>query len=796
MDIAEAILRAKRGNSILFLGSGLGFYAKNEDGEAIPSGRILGEMLCEELGEPPTKYTLSQAADIFSDERTPEALERYLRLKLTEISFDNDLSELCSVPWLRIYTTNYDTVIERAYEDAKSKYVSYRLQDDHSAAPVGSTPIVHIHGKLDERPALDGLILGDQSYLENRSIESHWYHIFLNDVAHSDSIIFLGYSLSDLDLARIIFSRPELHDKIVIIAAPDADARELARLGKFGSAQPLGYGGVLRAIREAKDEAVDTRLPFISLDEIALPDVRTPTSADIFDLLVRGTIPPAAFVSQLRGGGEFSLVREAQQRALHSLAHGITRIVAHSHLANGKTTFATQMALALADRGYRTFVVSDETLALSEEIARVGALSGSRAIVFDNMLRHREAFLSACINLPQDVVIVGTTPTTQFIVEYSKLIRVIPNLAEFDLNEFRRREIDDLIRLLSDYGIWGEDEKLPHSGKVDIIQHRCRLEIRSLVLYLFENSSISSKIASWEADLSRVDSRLSDVMIAALVLARANLRFSLEEILAFAGLQIPVFRRISDGTAVEEILNSKDGRLRVSSPVLADYLLERCVAVENVAATLIRILSRLNENYHLRPYKEAAQNILRYAFLTKLLVREGNDDIIVAFYDQVRLLKNLRDDPQFWLQFAMARMSRHEWEKAELYIQTSYAKADLLYRYRTHMIDDQNARFLLQSRADGYKQETYYPSLLKAIIIIREFLNTESPDVYPFRTANNVLPFYRACMSDCPEDQKLVLKNFCEFVLAKIDDVDERVKRYGEISECRIGMQTIIQELA
>lgn len=121
--VAEKIAR---GNAILFLGSGSSFGCRSpREPKLCPSGQELGKILSATfLGGKRAHEPLARIADLAQS----EAGLATVQAKLFEIF---DPMEPCDfhhiIPhfrWRAIFTTNYDRVIEKAYEATKD-----RLQD-------------------------------------------------------------------------------------------------------------------------------------------------------------------------------------------------------------------------------------------------------------------------------------------------------------------------------------------------------------------------------------------------------------------------------------------------------------------------------------------------------------------------------------------------------------------------------------------------------------------------------------------------------------------------------------------
>lgn len=100
-----------------------------------------------------------------------------------------------------IYTTNYDRNIERIFELRSKPFMKIRSVLDVATAPLGQTQIIKFHGDFDDDTSL---VLTESDYFERLQFESPLDVKFRADVL-GRSILFVGYSLSDLNLRLLLY---------------------------------------------------------------------------------------------------------------------------------------------------------------------------------------------------------------------------------------------------------------------------------------------------------------------------------------------------------------------------------------------------------------------------------------------------------------------------------------------------------------------------------------------------------------------------------------------------------------
>ncbi|WP_244505809.1 SIR2 family protein [Nitrosomonas communis] len=108
-----------------------------------------------------------------------------------------------------IYTTNYDRWIERAFDYHKTPYTKIASVGDLSRATANKTQIVKFHGDFDDDSSI---VLDESSYFERLEFESPLDIKLRSDVL-GRSVLFIGYSLTDINIRYLFFRLANLWKK-------------------------------------------------------------------------------------------------------------------------------------------------------------------------------------------------------------------------------------------------------------------------------------------------------------------------------------------------------------------------------------------------------------------------------------------------------------------------------------------------------------------------------------------------------------------------------------------------------
>jgi hypothetical protein len=108
-----------------------------------------------------------------------------------------------------IYTTNYDRIIERAFELKGARCHTIASIDDIGAAPADATLVVKFHGTFSDDASL---VLTESSYFDRLDFESA-IDIKLRADTLGKSLLFVGYSLSDINIRYLLYKLHKLRHR-------------------------------------------------------------------------------------------------------------------------------------------------------------------------------------------------------------------------------------------------------------------------------------------------------------------------------------------------------------------------------------------------------------------------------------------------------------------------------------------------------------------------------------------------------------------------------------------------------
>ena len=213
---------------IPFVGAGLSARL------GLPTWSSLIDTIAEDLQYDPEVFKLSgnelQLAEFYVVNRGIGSLrsqmDRNFNPSDDKIKSSRAHSALVEMKPHLIYTTNYDCIIERAFKLKNVNCQTIANIDDIAKAVHKITQIVKFHGSFNDDASL---VLTESSYFDRLDFESP-IDIKLRADMLGKCLLFIGYSLSDINIRYMLYKLHKLRQK----AKLDTNRKPSAYLTTFG----------------------------------------------------------------------------------------------------------------------------------------------------------------------------------------------------------------------------------------------------------------------------------------------------------------------------------------------------------------------------------------------------------------------------------------------------------------------------------------------------------------------------------------------------------------------------------
>lgn len=201
-DLSELVEKLNPRQTALLLGAGASMPS------GAPSGRELGKLLAANGGITGAEnYSLAEIAGLFEQRHGRAALAHQVRKQLEDLHPTGGLRLLPMFDWYRIYSTNFDTLVEQVYRDAGVELTTRRSNYDFSRnSEPAALEFYKIHGCVSEDVGFghkSRMLLTEDDYDSFDDFRQASFKALESDILTKDFLV-IGQSLEDAHLKSLI----------------------------------------------------------------------------------------------------------------------------------------------------------------------------------------------------------------------------------------------------------------------------------------------------------------------------------------------------------------------------------------------------------------------------------------------------------------------------------------------------------------------------------------------------------------------------------------------------------------
>lgn len=803
MEFQDALIAARQGRALAFLGAGFAFGAEAANGLPIPTTDQLAKRLSESIQEE-EPLAFDVAAGLYRKRHAsdPHALVTFLANQFTASDVKYPHRDFADYPWKRIYTTNYDNLVELASKEAGVPRLSLTTAFPPQNSDASKPWIVHLHG-LPAELATGGpqapIVIDKSSYIRLQVMQTAWPTQLQADLARADAIFVIGFSFDDLHIARLFRESTSLRRKTFVIIKPNASPGLKEAAADYGEVLDIGVAGFVDRLAsvDMDNAPPPANTAIVSFEELSLPaEAKEPKSEDVYRLLIGGDFEPAAFLQSLLSPAvPYAFKRNYALTQIAQSTDGARRLLLTSRIGNGKSIFLRELAVQFAKDGYKVVMGRYPASSIAEEI-EILRQGGKPLVLMYEGAREFEAGIKAASAVLQarDVLIVATRPAS-FAGDFQNLRNIIgEGFRRIDLDTLPEADIAEAEYLLEFYGIWGNSAGKTVESRRRFIREECGAEPRALFLHLFKNSTISGRIKEPVQRLLDGGGAMPAFLAAILAARFADCPLGFHDLCDLLDVDPTDVHSAFEAAGVSDLFQDTEVDFKARSPVLAEHLLAEILpgslVFEAISTLVERLVSFRSADQR---FEESIPRILRFAGITRLFRGPKNRPLLESLYERVLRQSYIRDDPQFWLQLAMARLESGQWLETEKALETAYQKAKSRPGYREYMLNNQMAHFLLLSGAAGY-QVDLDQCALRACELMGSRLTERGGeiDIYAYRLVDPLVKFRNVHGASLGVAAKSTIKTTLEQAKnslsvarrrRELDNEEERVwKRLNELT--------------
>jgi hypothetical protein len=791
--LRESLEQAKAGNAVLFLGAGYSTLAKNRLGENMPLARDLRYKMAE-IVECDKELPLETIAEYFMETQSPGEYIQFFesRLRCTEVC--DDLLEIAKVPWLRVYTTNYDDVYEFSSRKVGIDAKTIRLTDSTEDANAPLQQIVHINGSIEgfSLSTIGSLRLTHSSYAVDSFLDSPWLEVFRSDLATARSIVFCGYSMVDIDIRKIVAETDAMKKKLNIVVYPKEAGPSIQTLERYGAVFPIGADGLGRELKATPSQERSTPSVFGSFERQSSfnPGVGRLSDRDAFALFCYGKIDQSHVWRHQRGVVNEPLLvqRSGLQQTTTALKESMSDIVIHGHLASGKTILMNQIAATDFGPNCEVFRLKNERFRWREEVRDICKSNARTIVLIDDYPQHMEVVREFSLHRKQLLTLVLSARSNDFDVHIPATEDHLRDYLEIDINLLSKIEANELTRIFEHYGFHGKLAGSRSKNAIERLENETGLQMHSILLWIFNSDDIRQRV-EYEAKRVFENETAKHVLITGLVLSLIGVNADADLIFDFCPPLRTKFN-VAAKNLVVPFIDSTTGEFNARSSVLARHILSEVLdpneLLQAIKSICKKSVQRAAFGFANTDFQRIPRELCKFSNQISMFPEPGTQGCIIEFFEFAKSFDRLRSDIQFWLQYAIARTSmEHFAEAAQLFATTYELVGRQSFHYDTRFIDNHFARFLvLRATRLPYSEERFADIVKATELLSSQMRKPEANKHYPYKVASLLVEYYQIHCNKLSLDNIAQLVDFSKFALGTIPGLIQRIGNHFNVKEC------------
>lgn len=820
MEEREIIENALEGNAVLFLGSGFSLSASNfcEDHKF-----CIGEGLCKKLIEQGNIDVAGEAENDLKDlqyistryleNNTKRDLIGVLKENFTCQRVEHEHEIIAKIKWKKIYTTNYDDVMEVASKNVsilrEAVVATDKIGDVHNS----NNSVIHINGfigDLTEETLSTTFKLTQESYRAHTISDSDWAISLYSDIKNAKSVIFIGYSLDyDLELQQIFACDEHLKEKCLFVVY-NSSRRQKTTMKQFGAIYEDGLNLFSKLIENVEKtfSPICNKYELKCMKQVKHPEefAKVVTADDMIRLFVDGIVKDDIAYSIFLN--EYLFERDCVTEIIDFLAQEGKVVIIHSDLANGKSIVLKQIEIKLGQKGNVFYLSEELNEDLLADLEYISSQKGNQFIICEN---YNQLIDSEAWNLLKRFQVgnIKYVFTARSYINDNFYSRVLTDMAlnyktmgMYDLNELSDKEIKRLVELIGKYNVWGENLRYGFQRQMKFISSRCKKEMRNVLLEVYKSNNVRDKVNDivklvCQNELSK------DILLISFICNIISVNIGIDDIAIILGKKINILY-FDEFKELKELILVKSNELRIKSSSVAAYIIENNDFNIDILRLLNQMVKIFTKHSYVTKYKIILKLIISFSNL-RLAFNRKDADIkrkYINFYENARKTGYYEKNQFFWIQYAIAVMDVKDYDAAQIYLDNASSCAKKQYNEDSYQVESLKARLLLEKTIYKNDIENAFANFEEAHNLI---CSNKTPERhYPFRQVSQYIQYYQMFYKGFSYENKVAFMFMCTEIKKKMQEYLNKENPYerknrrrsNEIKMISQKINTIIDEMA
>lgn len=691
MKLEDAIEKVLDGQAVLFAGAGFSYGAKNEQGEVPSANQLKKKMLIDVGMDADSDYGLEIIANYYKNKKSASDLVDKLREQYNIVSVADHHKKIMSLPWKRVYTTNYDQVIEMASAESgvATRKTAVILSDDFEYTEKNNI-CVHINGyieRINAKKLDDEFKLTDKSYSCDSLVGNPWFQFMISDFESASAIVMIGYSMKfDVDIKRLL-SAPSISQKVVFIDASSLDDISKDLLGSYGTCYTIGIEAFSQKVERMKADYVPSvdfsYKSFKYMYHDTLSSV-LPNYEEIMQFYTEGKECDNLYLKNKYGEYSYIVNRNAMAYFLRNYRNNKV-FVALSNLGNGKTIFLKMVENELRKEDVKVYTYVHRYDLIDQEIEKICNERKRCLVIIDNYPGHMEILNKFSQYGHQNITFLLSARNGVNLMFCKQLERALHIQSEdihpLYLNQLQEEEIKYLAMVLEDNSLLTDkiSDDVTNEGIIDFIKRDCKSSFSNLLLKLFEASSIRKKLEKLYKKLENTENKkVKKVVIFSLLKNISNYDLNFYEILDLFNADYIALKKNDIEFIPEIFVQDDDYGINVRSSIVSMALIKNIIKIEDIICTMKEAFLAADKKEG-RIYRELQKSMVshsQFVFFTNSTNEREKLNLIENFYNDIRNTRFAKHNTFFWEQFASAYIDMKKFDLVKKCIDNALIEAN------------------------------------------------------------------------------------------------------------------------
>ncbi len=804
-DLEKLLKLIATGKAILFAGAGFSVGAVNLVDEKVKLAKGLAEEIDKITNDDSDGdlYTATQYA--IESNKSIELIELLKRLFLVKSVEEYHLSIL-SLPWRRYYTTNYDNVIELGGLKNSKDIKPVTISD--SREMLQENICVHVNGyieNLNEDTLNNSFKLSEASYLHQDTLNnSPWVDTFESDIRHASAIIFMGYSLYDYDIEKLLFKYGNYKDKIYFVTR-DKPCEEIKKEKKYGKIINIGVQNFSDLISKYDDmfkASQNQEFYYECLKKINLPEEYNEISHDnIREFLIFGKYDDN-YISNALLDPTYNrhIIIPSWIEECRNLTIDNRLLHLSADLGVGKTVGLKIFSSILRQEGETVFYLDNSYGDYTGDIQYILNNYSKVYIFIDNAEQNRDVLKYIYeINSPKIICISASRNNISKLFDDALYTKA----KLYNIDKMSQSDLGQLISIIENIGA---SSSLSVSSIKAMIEKNHDNSLPSFLLDFMKSDEIGRVIKGQISKLDNLSNqKYRKTIIALCLLGVLSRKLSFSTIATLTEDSNIRNMELLSNEIFQSFFTSGGDKLEVKSPIFATYILQNYYLDLIKKDTFIRFatIADLNKNNRNLNDKELNyefellfKELVKYYTLSRLFTKD-NFDVILGYFEKLKTeIFWLEREPHYWLQLAILNIARHRLSVAKDMIEKAKNIARNKSNYNFDFIDTTEARYNIEL---GLKSSTNVIECFDLFCRADDlFKNTEASN-NKYRLINRYIDIYKKINTSISVDNLVVFKQRIKSQLMRIHELEDEgypgIDKFYLIYNSEGNLKKILHEL-